>query len=76
MSSRKIQQIYQGMSQAANAPNQGAALLGQLGRRRWRPAVAAAAAAAAGGQLQQIAQSVPKPVAAHAADRLAIAARR
>ena len=26
----KIQQIYQGMSQAANAPNQGAALLGML----------------------------------------------
>ncbi len=56
----KIQQIYQGMSQAANAPNQGTALLAQLG------AGGAAGGAGGGGaaaQLQQAAQGAPKPVA-------------
>ena len=56
----KIQQIYQGMSQAANAPNQGQALLEHGGGRR------------GGGRRRrrrrrscsEIAQSVPKPVAA------------
>jgi type VI secretion system protein ImpL len=58
----KIQQVYESMNQAANAPNQGAALLGM---------VAGGGAAAAGGsagsaaaQLAQVAQGVPKPVAA------------
>ncbi|HEY6432511.1 MAG TPA: type VI secretion system membrane subunit TssM, partial [Acetobacteraceae bacterium] len=61
----KIQQVYQGMSQAANAPNQGAALLGQLGSGGGG---GAGGSAGGGGspaaQLQQISQTVPKPVAA------------
>jgi type VI secretion system protein ImpL len=56
----KIQQIYQGMSQAANAPNQGAALLGMISGGGG----GGGGAAGAESQLQQIAQSVPKPVAA------------
>ncbi len=59
----KIQQIYQGMNQAANSPNQGQRLLD----------MAAGGGGAGGGgagggsptaQLQDISQSVPKPVAA------------
>ena len=53
----KIQQIYQGMNQAANAPNQGQALLGMV-------AGGGAGGGGAAGQLQAIAQDVPKPVAA------------
>jgi type VI secretion system protein ImpL len=53
----KIQQVYQNMNQAANSPNQGAALL----------AAAAGGGGGAGGgspaaQLQDLAQTVPKPV--------------
>ena len=54
----KIQQVYQGLSQASNAPNQGAALLNM---------VAGGGAGGGGGaaqQLQDLAQSVPKPVGA------------
>jgi type VI secretion system protein ImpL len=54
----KSQQIYAGMSQAANAPNQGTALLGMLG--------AGAAGGGGGGapaQLQDAAKGAPKPVA-------------
>jgi type VI secretion system protein ImpL len=55
----KIQQIYQGMSQAANAPNAGAAMLAQIG--------AAGAAGGGGGgaatQLTAAAAGAPKPVA-------------
>jgi type VI secretion system protein ImpL len=52
----KIQQVYQGLNQAASAPNQGAALL----------AVVAGGGGAGGpaAQLQDLAQSVPKPIAA------------
>jgi type VI secretion system protein ImpL len=53
-----IQQIYAGMSQAANAPSQGTALLAQLG--------AAGGAGGNGGaaaQLTAAAQGAPKPVA-------------
>ena len=55
----QIQQIYQGINQAANAPNQGQALLGMV-------AGGGAGGGAAGGAaaLAQVAQSVPKPVAA------------
>jgi type VI secretion system protein ImpL len=58
----KIQQIYQGMSQAANAPSQGTAMLGMLA------AGAGGGGGAAGGggapaQLQQAAAGAPKPVA-------------
>jgi len=57
----KIQQIYQGINQAANAPNQGAALLGMVAG-----GAAAGGGGAAGGAaaLQALAASVPKPVAA------------
>jgi type VI secretion system protein ImpL len=48
------------MNQAANSPNQGQALLSQIGGG----AGAAAGAGSATAQLQDIAQSVPKPVAA------------
>jgi type VI secretion system protein ImpL len=56
----KIQQIYAGMSQAANAPNAGTALLAQIG--------ASSAAGGAGGgspaaQLTAAAAGAPKPVA-------------
>jgi type VI protein secretion system component VasK len=54
----KIQLVYQGLNQAANAPNQGAALL----------TMAAGGGAAGGGgaaqQLQDVSQTVPKPIAA------------
>jgi type VI secretion system protein ImpL len=60
----KIQQVYQGMSQAANAPNQGAALLGMISGGGAGGAGGAAGGGGAAGQLQQIAQTTPKPVAA------------
>jgi len=56
----KIQQIYQGLSQAANAPNQGTALLGMLGAGGGGGGSGGGGAAA---QLQQAAQGAPKPVA-------------
>jgi type VI secretion system protein ImpL len=52
----KLRAIYQGLNQAANAPNQGAALLSMVGGGGGAPAAAA--------QLQTVAQSVPKPIAA------------
>jgi type VI secretion system protein ImpL len=52
----KIQQIYQGMSQAANSANQGNALLGMV-------AGGAAGGGSPAAQLQQAAQGAPKPVA-------------
>jgi type VI secretion system protein ImpL len=52
----KIQQIYVGMSQAANAPNQGTALLAQLG-------AGGGAGGGAPAQLQEAAKGAPKPVA-------------
>jgi type VI secretion system protein ImpL len=52
-----IQQIYAGMSQAANAPSQGTALLAQLG------AGGASSTGGAAAQLQTAAQGAPKPVA-------------
>jgi len=58
----KIQQIYQGMSQAANAPNQGQALLGIVAGSSGGGGGGGGGSAAA--QLQDIAQGVPKPVAA------------
>jgi type VI secretion system protein ImpL len=57
----KIQQIYQGMNQAANAPNQGQALLGMVAGGGGGGGGGGGSAAA---QLQDIAQGVPKPVAA------------
>ncbi len=59
---KEIQKVYEGMLGAANAPNQGASLLQQLGKSG--DAGSGGGAAAAAAQLQQIAQSVPKPVAA------------
>jgi type VI secretion system protein ImpL len=56
----QLQQIYAGLNQVANAPNQGAALLGMVAGGGGAGGGAAGAAA----QLQQVAQSVPKPVAA------------
>jgi type VI secretion system protein ImpL len=55
----KIAQVYQGLSQAANAPNQGAALLGMVAGQSNGGGAAGAAA-----QLQELSQSLPKPVAA------------
>jgi len=52
----KIQQIYAGMSQAANAPNAGTALLAQLG-------AGGGAGGGAPAQLQEAAKGAPKPVA-------------
>ena len=62
----KIQQIYEGMSQAANAPSQGAALLGMVagGGAAGGGAAGGGGPAGAAAQLQQAAQGVPKPVAA------------
>ncbi len=60
----KIQQIYQGMSQAANAPNQGAALLGMLAAGGGGGGGGGGGASGAAAQLAQIAEGVPKPVAA------------
>jgi len=57
-----IQQVYEGMLNAANAPDQGASLLQQLGKSSESGGGGGAAGAAA--QLQEVAQSVPKPVAA------------
>ena len=54
----KIQQIYAGLNQAANAPNQGQALLGMVAGGGGGGGGSAAA------QLADISQSVPKPVAA------------
>lgn len=62
---KQIQQVYEGLLGAANSSNQGAALLQQVGG-----AAAAGGAGGSGGaagaaaQLQQIAQSVPRPIAA------------
>ena len=52
----KIQQIYAGMSQAANAPNAGTALLAQIG-------AGGGAGGSAPAQLQEAAKGAPKPVA-------------
>jgi type VI secretion system protein ImpL len=57
----KIQQIYQGLSAAANAPNQGAALLGMVAGGAGGSGGGAAGAAS---QLQDLTQTLPKPVAA------------
>jgi type VI secretion system protein ImpL len=57
----KIQQIYQGLSAAANAPNQGAALLGMVAGGAGGSGGGATGAAS---QLQDLAQTLPKPVAA------------
>lgn len=54
----ELRAIYQGINKAANAPNQGAALLSMVGGGGGGGAPAAAA------QLQAIAQTVPKPIAA------------
>jgi type VI secretion system protein ImpL len=61
---KQIQKVYEGMLGAANAPNQGASLLQQLGSSGAASAGGGGGAAGAAAQLQQIAQSVPKPVAA------------
>jgi type VI secretion system protein ImpL len=53
----KIQQVYQGLNQAANSPNQGQALLGMV-------AGSGAGGGGAAQQLQELSQSVPKPIAA------------
>ena len=58
----QIQQIYQGINQAANAPNQGQALLGMVAGGGAGGAGGGAAGGAAA--LAQVAQSVPKPIAA------------
>jgi type VI secretion system protein ImpL len=60
----KIQQIYQGLSQAASAPNPGAALLGTMAAGGAAAGGGGGGAAGAASQLQQIAQSVPKSVGA------------
>ena len=57
----KIQQIYQGLNQAANAPNQGQALLGMVAGSN---AAGGGGGGSAAAQLQDISQGVPKPVAA------------
>jgi len=54
---KEIQKVYEGMLGAANAPDQGASLLQQLGG-------GGGGSEAAAAQLQQIAQGVPKPVGA------------
>jgi type VI secretion system protein ImpL len=56
----KIQQIYQGLSAAANAPNAGAALLGMVSGQGGNGSGATGAAS----QLQDLSKSLPKPVAA------------
>ncbi|MBS0315773.1 MAG: type VI secretion system membrane subunit TssM [Proteobacteria bacterium] len=53
----KIQQVYQGLNQAANSPNQGQALLGMV-------AGGGAGGGSAAQQLQDLSQTVPKPIAA------------
>jgi len=58
---REIQMVYEGMLSAANAPDQGASLLRQLGNGG---GAGGSGTASAASQLQEIAQSVPKPVAA------------
>ena len=61
-----IQQIYAGMSQAANAPSAGGALLAQLGAGGGAAAGAAGGGGAGGGaaaKLQAAAAGAPKPVA-------------
>jgi type VI secretion system protein ImpL len=60
----KIQQIYAGLNQAANAPNQGQALLGMVAGNGPGGAGAGAGGGSAAAQLQDLSQSVPKPVAA------------
>jgi type VI secretion system protein ImpL len=55
----KIQQIYQGLNTAANAPDQGAALLGMVAGT-----ASGGGATGAASQLQDLSQSLPKPVAA------------
>ncbi|HTW70707.1 MAG TPA: type VI secretion system membrane subunit TssM [Acetobacteraceae bacterium] len=60
---KEIQKVYEGMLGAANAPNQGATLLQQLGGGAGGGGGGGGVAGAA-EQLQQIAQNVPKPVAA------------
>ena len=61
---KQIQQVYEGLLGAANSPNQGAALLGMVGGGAAGGAGGSGGAAGAAAQLQQIAQGVPKPVAA------------
>jgi type VI secretion system protein ImpL len=61
---KQIQKVYEGMLGAANSPNQGASLLQQLGSSGAAGGGGGGGAAGAAAQLQQIAQSVPKPVAA------------
>jgi type VI secretion system protein ImpL len=58
----QLQQIYEGLNQAANAPNQGAALLGMVAGGGAGGGGGGAAGAAT--QLKQVAQGVPKPIAA------------
>jgi type VI secretion system protein ImpL len=65
----KIAQVYQGLSQAANAPNQGAALLGMVAGQGNANAGGGGGgggggAVGAAAQLQELSQSLPKPVAA------------